>query len=236
MELSTNFVEKMLPYERDAFLWLNQHHSDFWDVFMMTYSGKILWVPLCIVIIISLFYKTKWTHAVLFLLCFVVLATLCDQLSASVIKPFFSRLRPSHHPDFRDYVQIVNDYRGGRLGFVSAHAANGFGAAVFISLVFRYRLLTVTVFLWALINSYTRIYLGVHFISDIIGGMILGSILGGLIYLLYQYGRVKFLKQTSVEISQSIYTPKHGRIIITAIMALVLFNIFYSLFSIYCPK
>lgn len=236
MELEEEIVEKTLPYERDMFLWLNESHSDFWDVFMMTYSGKILWIPLCIVILISLFYKTKWTYAVLFIVCFAILVTLCDQLSAGVIKPFFSRLRPSHHPDFRDYVQIVNNYRGGRFGFISAHAANSFGAATFISLIYRYKWLTLSVFLWALINSYSRIYLGVHFISDIIGGMMLGTILGFLVYLLFQYGRVKIIKQTLPETSKPVYSTKHGNIIITAIVITVIVNIGYSLFSIYVLK
>ncbi|GAB6012428.1 phosphatase PAP2 family protein [Viscerimonas tarda] len=223
-------VEQILPYERDAFLWLNNSHTDFWDVFMMTYSGKVLWIPLCIVLLVSLFYKTRWQQAVLFIVCFAILVTLCDQISASLIKPYFHRFRPTHHPDFMDYVQTVNNYRGGRFGFVSSHATNGFGVATFIALVYRYRWLTWSVFLWAAVNSYSRIYLGVHFISDIAGGMLLGALLGFLVYLLYQYSRQKILKDSPESLQKPVYSSMHGNIIAATIAITIAFDAVYSLF------
>ncbi len=228
--------ELALPYERDIFLWLNNHHSDFWDVFMAVYSGKNLWIPIVIVLLILSFYKTRWQNAVLFILCFIILATLCDQISASVVKPFFSRLRPTHHPDFMYHVLIVDDYRGGRFGFISSHATNGFGVATFMSLVYKQRRLTIALFTWALISCYSRIYLGVHFISDILGGMLLGSLIGFLIYLLFQFGRVRILKTNVDELKTSIYPKNHSNIIISVLAISVLFNIIYSFAVIYYFK
>jgi len=106
----------------------------------------------------------------------------CDQVASSFFKPLFERFRPTHHPDFKEMVDIVNGYRGGRYGFISSHATNSFGLAVFISLLFRHRRVTISVVCWALLNSYTRIYLGVHFISDILAGIIVGTILAFLLY------------------------------------------------------
>ncbi len=226
-------AENTLPFERNAFLWLNDLHTDFWDVSMMTYSGKILWIPLAVLLLYSLFYKKKWTYAIWFIVCFAIMATLCDQLSASIVKPLFSRLRPTHHPDFMDYVQTVNNYRGGRFGFISAHATNGFGIATFMSLVYRYKWLTLTLFLWAIITCYSRIYLGVHFITDILGGMILGAVIGYLIYILFQYGRQKIFKETSTEILQPVYSNFHGNIIVAGIVITVIVNIAIGVFSIY---
>lgn len=228
--------ELALPYERDIFLWLNSHHSDFWDVFMTIYSGKALWIPISVVLLLLSFYKTKWQNTVLFILCFVLLATLCDQISASIVKPFFSRLRPTHHPDFMYHVLIVDDYRGGRFGFISSHATNGFGVATFLSLVYKQRKLTFTLLTWALISCYSRIYLGVHFIADIIGGILLGSLLGFLIYLLFQYCRIYILKTNVKDVTTSIYTKTHANVIITVLALSVLFNILYSLVVIYCIK
>lgn len=228
--------ELILPYEREYFLWLNEHHTPFWDTFMTIYSGKLLWVPLTLALLFVTFYKTKWQNALLFILCFVVLATLCDQISASILKPFFSRLRPTHHPDFMNYVLTVDNYRGGRFGFVSSHATNGFGVAVFVSLVYKYRWLTVALISWALVSCYSRIYLGVHFLSDIIGGIILGSIVGFLCYLLFQYLRAVLLKPGLKELAFPVYKRIHANILLITLGLTVLFNIAYSLVTIYVLK
>lgn len=231
-----NLPEHTLPYERNLFLWLNNHHNEFWDTFMTIYSGKALWIPLCVILLFLTFYKTKWQNAIIFILCFVLLATLCDQISSSIIKPFFSRLRPTHHPDFMYNVLTVDGYRGGRFGFISSHAANGFGVATFVALVYKQKWLTLTLIAWALTSCYSRIYLGVHFISDIIGGVILGTLVGFLIYLLFQYLRVKLLKHSVQDLATPVYRKLHANILISAIFLSVLFNIIFSLVVIYQSK
>lgn len=218
----TSIVEQMLPYERVAFLWLNESHNVFWDTFMWIYSGKAIWIPLALVALFVFVYKKPWKQALLFVLCFILLATLCDQISASIIKPIFERLRPTHHPDFSNLVVTVNNYRGGRFGFVSAHSANGFGVATFLTLVFRYRTFTIAIFSWALLTAYSRIYLGVHFITDVLGGMILGVLVGLFVYFVFQFGRKILLKQTKEELRQKAYNKPVANTIIFTILILVL--------------
>jgi undecaprenyl-diphosphatase len=130
------------------------------------------------------FYRTPAKQALLVTLFFILVFVLSDQLSSGICKPFFERFRPTHHPDFKELVDIVNGYRGGRYGFISGHATNSFGLAIFLSLLFRHRGVTLSSLGWATLNSYTRIYLGVHFISDIVAGMIAGSLLAFLLYQL----------------------------------------------------
>lgn len=228
---ANDLVESILPYERDAFFWLNGSHNIFWDSFMWIYSNKFTWIPLAIVALGVFIYKVKWQHALLFVLCTALLFTLCDQLSAGVIKPIFERYRPTHHPDFENSVRVINNYRGGRFGFISAHAANGFGAAMFFSLIFKYRKLTILLFSWALITCYSRIYLGVHFISDIVGGIVLGALLGFLIYLLFQFCRAKILKQNIEQLKMPAYSVLRANILCATIVVLITTIIIISLMN-----
>lgn len=218
-------VEKILVYERDLFFMLNGSDSPFLDRFMWLYSGKAVWLPLAAFILIVLLYKKKWRESILILLAIVLVVTFCDQFASHVCKPIFTRFRPTHHPDFMDQVKTVFDYRGGKYGFISSHAANAFGFATFMSLLFRYRLFTWTIFLWAALTAYTRVYLGVHFISDIVPGAIAGVFFGWLVYWLYVKAR-SLVPGTSGEAS-ALYSDKQKRIIVYAIfMAVLLIAVF----------
>ncbi|MDD4777541.1 MAG: phosphatase PAP2 family protein [Fermentimonas sp.] len=178
-------VESLLPLERNLFFALNGSDSIFLDNVMWTLSGRFVWIPLFLFIIFIMFYKINWKGAALVAVFFILVFVLSDQVSSSLFKPLFERFRPTHHPDFMNLVDTVNNYRGGRFGFISSHATNAFGLAVFLSLIFKSRLVTLSTLIWATLNSYTRLYLGVHFISDILAGAIVGSILAVLLFTVY---------------------------------------------------
>lgn len=197
MPACTTMVENILKIERDAFLFLNGAHSPFWDNVMWLFTGKVVWIPIALLIIGVILYKKNWREWLLIFLAIALVITLCDQLASSFFKPTFERFRPSHHPDFKDFVHTVGGYRGGRYGFISSHACNAFGFATFLSLLFRYRWFSLTIFGWAVLMSYTRIYLGVHFLSDIIPAAILGVGIGYLVFLLYKFVRKKILQWSS---------------------------------------
>lgn len=219
-------LEKLLEYERELFFALNGSELTFLDQFMWLFSGKIVWLPLAAFILIVLTYKIPWRESVLVLLSIALVVTLCDQFASQICKPLFERYRPTHHPDFMHEVKTVFDYRGGRFGFISSHAANAFGFAMYMTLLFRYRpLFTSTIFIWAFITAYTRIYLGVHFISDIVAGMLAGLFFGGLVYYLYSKIRTVWLKKGGIEASSSteIYSKNRQRLIVIAIFTTVVF-------------
>ena len=115
---------------------------------------------------------------------FVIL--LCDQISSGIFKELFERFRPSHEPTLEGVVRLVNEKRGGKFGFVSSHAANSFGLAMFTALLFRKWYFTLVVFVWALFNSYSRIYMGLHYPGDILGGLLLGILVGIFVYWLFK--------------------------------------------------
>lgn len=225
------FVEKILPYERDLFLCLNNAHSAFGDIFMPIYSGKLVWLPLLLVTLYVLIYKQKWREVVLIMGAAILLVLLTDYVSASFIKPYFARLRPSHHEDFKAYVMLVNGKTGGQYGFISNHAANGFGLAVFTSLIFRYRYYTISAFLWALITCYSRIYLGVHFISDVVGGALWGSLAGVFVYYVYLTSCKRWLKIAGTELKVPLVPINRVNLVVAAIWLTILCIAIYSLIA-----
>ena len=227
-------VEKILVYERDLFFMLNGSDSPFLDRFMWLYSGKAVWLPLAFFILVVLLYKKKWRESILILLAIVLVITLCDQFASHVCKPIFTRFRPTHHPDFMDQVKTVFDYRGGRYGFISSHAANAFGFAIFMSLLFRYRLFTWTIFLWAALTAYTRVYLGVHFISDIVPGAIAGVFFGWLVYWLYV--KVRPVVTGTNSNASELYSVGQKRLIVYAIFIAVLIIAVFNVQLVACLR
>ncbi|MDR0795649.1 MAG: phosphatase PAP2 family protein [Tannerella sp.] len=219
-------LEKILEYERGLFLWLNGCHNSFWDGFMWLYTGQAVWIPVTIFLFFILFYQKNWKESLLILLSIALIIALCDQLSSHICKPYFMRFRPTHHPDFMEYVKTVNDYRGGKYGFISGHACNAFGFATFLLLFLRRRLITVSMLIWSTLMAYSRIYLGVHFISDIIPGALAGCIIGFLCYKLYVTVRRKLLKKNNKPCEM--YTDAQINYLLPALLSTVLFIVVYS--------
>ena len=229
------FIDKLLPFERNIFLSLNESISDFWDNAMWTYTGIVTWVPMIVIILYIAFHNQQLKEGLLVLTSILLVLLLSNLVSGYFFKPLFQRYRPSHHPDFKDFVNIINDFRGGDYGFISGHATNSFALAFFFSRLFRNRLLTISMMLWATLNSYSRIYLGVHFISDIVAGFLVGATIGLLVYEIYIRLRVRYFKISLSDKRNSIYSQTRGKIlgvvIISYIALVIIFSPFLTSFS-----
>ncbi len=186
-------LERILRWETDAFFFLNAPHSDFADTFFFLISAKWPWVIVSILFLIFLFYKKPWRESLMIIAAVLLTVLICDQLSSHMFKPYFGRFRPTHHPDFSEFVKTSFSYRGGLYGFFSGHAANFFGLALLSALIFRNKIYSYLIFGIAITVAYSRIYLGVHFISDIVMGIAIGLLTAYLVYKLYQYCRLRFL-------------------------------------------
>lgn len=158
---------------------VNAMHNPYFDQFMFLFSNKWIWVPMYAMILIILYKRYSWKAALLFFVAIALTITITDQLCASIIRPLIERMRPAN-PDepLSQVIHVVNGYRGGPYGFPSCHAANSFALATFLTLLRRRWLFGAVVFLWAALNAYSRLYLGVHFAGDLIVGAIIGSLVG----------------------------------------------------------
>jgi undecaprenyl-diphosphatase len=206
-------LEHILTYERSLFFALNGSPYGWMDEFFFTHSGFIVWLPLVAFILFTVAYKQPPREILLIILGVALVVLLCDQFTSGFCKPFFHRFRPTHHPDFMTEVATVHDYRGGLYGFISGHACNSFGVALFFSLLFRNRLFTWSAMTWATLNAYSRIYLGVHFISDIVAGTLCGLLFGWIVYRLYRWVRRRWLKADGTSSPATLFPPTRIRLI-----------------------
>lgn len=185
-------IDQIVQLDQRLFLFLNSLNSPFWDPIIYALSGRLIWVPLYIAILVYLAvkYKTKFYVIVLFI---ILAATLADQTSV-FIKNLVQRPRPCHEPLLEGLVHTVNGECGGMYSFVSSHAANSFNVALLSLLLIRKRWFTIFIILWALIVSYTRIYLGVHYPADSFCGMLVGILVGWGVVRLYYLADQKILQ------------------------------------------
>jgi len=169
------------------------------------YTDTLIWLPLY-ASILYVIIKQQGQKSWITILFIILMVVLCDQISSQIFKDGFQRLRPSQNPLLEGLVHLVNGRKGGLYGFVSSHATNSFGLAMFSSLLFRYKPLTIVIFIWALINSYSRIYLGLHYPGDILGGGLLGIGVAVLVYQIYlrTYNKIELSKRPIIELKKLI--------------------------------
>jgi undecaprenyl-diphosphatase len=178
--------------DQQIFLFLNSLNSPFCDQVMHAISGRIIWIPLYLSILIYLGIKYKRKFFVI-LLFIILAATFSDQTSV-LIKNIVQRLRPCYEPVLQGLVHTVNGECGGRYSFVSSHATNSFDVALLSLLFIKRRWFTISIVIWASVIGYSRIYLGVHYPGDVIFGALLGSIIGWSVYNLYLLTDSKILQ------------------------------------------
>ena len=174
-------IEYLNDIDADALLAVNGLHDLFQDAFWWMVTAK--WSSLLLVLALMwLLLHQNRRHVALVLAMLALAVLLADQVSSGLIKHLVERLRPTHDPSLESMVHVVNGYRGGLYGFVSSHAANSFAVATLLSFIMRHRLVTLSLFTWSLLQCYSRMYLGVHYPGDILGGIVVGMLAGWLVW------------------------------------------------------
>lgn len=187
-------IEYLEELDRQIVVAINGHHTPLLDEIMWWISAKITWIPLYLLLAFLAFKKLNRKHFIIFIVLVVGAVAVTDLVSVHLFKNMFLRYRPSHNLLITDQLHFYEIkpgewYKGGQYGFVSSHAANFFAIATASWLVLRKYFSSLIWYLLSigLLICFSRIYLGVHYLSDIFVGALLGSLIAIGLYRLWYF-------------------------------------------------
>lgn len=189
-------IDTLQSLDQQWLLAVNGMHNGYLDAFMWEVSRVYSWA-LILVAVLVVNVRKGWRQTLCFVLAVAVAVLLADQVASSIIKPLVERLRPTHDPSLAGLVHVVRDYRGGMYGFVSSHSANAFAVAVLVGLMMPHRAAMGALLAWASLQCYSRMYLGVHYPGDIVGGMIVGVAAAMAVYAAWRRYATRMLGESA---------------------------------------
>lgn len=167
--------------DKAATLAINSLHCSASDWIWTVFSDIPVWIPLYLIVVVFLYIKLGWKRATIFTIACILTIVCCDQFS-NVCKDFFERLRPCHDATMMEAGLRLLEKMGGKYGFYSAHAANAMGFALCTSIAFKTqfkaRAYSYGISIWALLVAISRVFVGKHFLGDIIVGLAIGALFG----------------------------------------------------------
>ena len=213
--------------------WFNGSNNVILDQLALVLTSGFTWIPLYVVLFIVVMRNNETMMQIGRVVGAALLCILfADGFADGIIKPLAERWRPSNDPLVKYSVQVVDNLRMKDYSFCSAHAANTMSIAVFFSLLVRSRMLTITMIVWSLVNCWTRLYLGVHYPLDIATGLLLGSVVGFLVYLFYHrmYRRISpEIKYISNQYTSTGYDRDDIDMIMTVLMLVLVYVVIRAL-------
>ena len=213
--------------------WFNGSNNVILDQLALVLTSGFTWIPLYVVLFIVVMRNNETMMQIGLVVGAALLCILfADGFSDGIIKPLAERWRPSNDPLVKYSVQVVDNLRMKDYSFCSAHAANTMSIAVFFSLLIRSRMMTITMITWSLVNCWTRLYLGVHYPLDIATGLLLGSVVGFLVYLFYHrmYRRISpEIKYISNQYTSTGYDHDDIDMIMTVLMLVLVYVVIRAL-------
>ncbi len=192
-------IEFLEEIDRSIVVAINGWNSPFMDEVMWWISARITWIPLYLLLLFIAYKSLSRNQLFLFLGLIGLTIALTDLTSVHLFKNVFLRYRPSHNLLLTDHLHYYlikpgEYYKGGEYGFVSSHAANFFAIITFVSLVLkaRYPKLVYPLLFIGILIAYSRIYLGVHYLSDVFVGGLVGS---AIAFLVYRFIYLRYLEK-----------------------------------------
>ncbi|MBS7367483.1 MAG: phosphatase PAP2 family protein [Prevotella sp.] len=212
---------------------LNGSNSVFMDALMVTLTDGLTWIALYIALAILVIKNNKTVAQILLIFACVFACVLFSGIfNDLIVKPYFERPRPINDFEVQEMVNMSSGYLASGYSFFSSHSANTFAIAVFFSLLTRSRMISISLISWAVVNAYTRLYLGVHWFSDVAIGMLWGILIGIVSYIVYNrlYYRISpHAKYISSHYTSTGYCHTDIDMVISVLVFTLLYSVIISL-------
>jgi undecaprenyl-diphosphatase len=177
-------LEKIITLDKELLIYLNGFGSTTYDGLWLIITKQVYWTPFFL-FLAYLLYKKIGIKKLGIVIIFIAVILLCCNTSVEFFKATFQRLRPCNDPELKGIIRIV--HQSDSYSFFSGHASNSMATMIFLFFILKkYYKYAILIFLYPVIFAYSRIYLGVHFPTDILTGYVFGAILGFVFYKIYQ--------------------------------------------------
>ncbi len=192
--------DTIVYYDHIAWYYLNTRwHNAFLDLVVPFLRNPVFWAPLYL--FLALFMPLKFRkNGLIWCMVFILSFVISDQVSATILKPYFHRLRPCHNPYLTSIIHMLVPC-GGQYGFPSSHAANHFSLGVFSAVTLgRFaKWIWPVAIIWAISVSFAQVYVGVHYPLDVTCGGLLGAMIGMISGRLFnKYWHLEFSPSVAV--------------------------------------
>lgn len=186
------FWQEVHRLDQQLTLTINSWDSPITDPIWQFFSDIPVWIPMYVLIVILMFRRLGWKKGLIATAAAIVTFAFCDQ-SSNLVKDLVGRVRPLNDEFMLASGLNVLEKGSRSFSFFSAHAANSFGLAVSTFTCLRldtrlkYKGYAAWMFTWATLVALSRIFVGKHYLGDVLAGSIIGAAAGVAFAMLAKY-------------------------------------------------